>query len=112
MNKNAAILQIKVTPRSAKRLITEITGDGLVRIRLTSPPVEGKANQELIRFLADELGIGVSEVEIRTGESSRKKLVKIHGLDLPEVLEKLREKTKSASVNNSAAGSTGEDGGR
>lgn len=92
MNKNFAILQVKVMPRSTKRAITEITGDGLVKIRLKSPPVEGKANQELIKFLADELDIGVSEVEIRTGESSRKKLVKINGLDLPAILEKLRKK--------------------
>ena len=94
MDKNFVILQVRVTPRSAKRSVSEITDDGLVKVRLTSPPVEGKANQELIRFLAEELHIAVSEVEIRAGESSRKKLVKIYGLDLTAILERLRGKIR------------------
>lgn len=53
----------------------------LLRIRLSAPPVDGSANEELIRFLADLLGVPGRAVEITAGHSGRQKTVRILGVD-------------------------------
>ncbi len=78
-------LAIRVTPRASKNEIREILNDGTVRIRLTAPPVEGKANEALISFLADILDVPRSKIEIVAGETGRDKLVSILGLDAETV---------------------------
>jgi len=78
-------LAIRVTPRSSKNEISEILSDGTVRIRLTAPPVEGKANEALLSFLSDVLDIPRSKIEIVAGETGRDKLVSILGLDAEAV---------------------------
>ncbi len=78
-------LAIRVTPRASKNEIREILNDGTVRIRLTAPPVEGKANEALISFLADVLDVPRSKIEIVAGETGRDKLVSILGLDAETV---------------------------
>jgi len=83
--KKGAALAIRVTPRASKNEITEILSDGTIKIRLTAPPVEGKANSELIRFLADVLDIAPSKLEIVAGETGRDKLVSVLDLD-PEMV--------------------------
>lgn len=80
-----AALAIRVTPRASKNEITEILHDGTIKIRLTAPPVEGKANSELIRFLADVLDIAPSKLEIVAGETGRDKLVSVLDMD-PEAV--------------------------
>ena len=55
--------------------------DGTIKIRLTSPPVEGKANQALVRFLADVFDISPSNIEIISGKKGRKKVVLIEGIN-------------------------------
>jgi uncharacterized protein (TIGR00251 family) len=71
--------QIRVMPRSPR---CEVAGlqDGALKIRITSPPVEGKANDECIRFLADQLNIRRSQIEIIAGHKSRSKTISITGL--------------------------------
>jgi len=80
-----AALAIRVTPRASKNEIKEVLNDGTVRIRLTAPPVEGKANEALITFLADVLDVPRSKIEIVAGETGRDKLVSILGLDAETV---------------------------
>ena len=58
--------------------------DGSLKIRLTAPPVDGKANQALVKLLANTLGISISQISISSGEHSRNKSVSIDGLDLHE----------------------------
>jgi uncharacterized protein (TIGR00251 family) len=76
-----AALAIRVTPRSSKNEIAEILSDGTVRIRLTTPPVEGKANEALVAFLAEILDVPASKVEIVAGATGRDKLVSVIDLD-------------------------------
>jgi uncharacterized protein (TIGR00251 family) len=76
-----AALAIRVTPRSSKNEIAEILSDGTVRIRLTAPPVEGKANEALVAFLAEILDVPASKVEIVAGATGRDKLVSVIDLD-------------------------------
>lgn len=70
------ILNIKVKPLSRQSLIREET-DGSLTVHLKSPPVDGKANRELIKLLAKKLGVPPSQIHIKSGLSSRHKLVEI-----------------------------------
>ena len=73
-------LKIKVEPRSSKSGVVGPYGDAL-KVKLSSPPVEGKANKELIRVLAKEFGIPQKDVEIISGQSSKNKIVKLQGVN-------------------------------
>jgi uncharacterized protein (TIGR00251 family) len=86
-NKDNLILKIKVEPRSSRSGIAGMYGDAL-KVKLTSAPVEGKANKELVNLLAKELGIRKRDVEIVSGETSKNKVVKIAGLKSLEDLLK------------------------
>ncbi len=85
-------LAIRVTPRSSRNEISEILSDGTVKIRLTAPPAEGKANQALIEFLADILDVPRSRIEIVAGTSGKDKLVSILDLDAEAVHERILSK--------------------
>jgi uncharacterized protein (TIGR00251 family) len=75
--KSGAALAIRVTPRAARNEIVEILPDQTIKVRLTAPPVEGKANEALIEFLAEVLGVAKSRIEIVAGVTGRDKLVTI-----------------------------------
>ena len=79
-----ADIKVQVVPRSSRN---QIIGreDDVFKIKLKAPPVEGKANKALREFLAKRLGLATGSVEIISGERSRQKLVRIHGLTLKEV---------------------------
>jgi uncharacterized protein (TIGR00251 family) len=79
--KKGAALAVRVIPRSSRNEIAGILEDGTIKIRLTAPPVEGKANQALIEFLAEVLEVPRSEIEIVAGFKGREKLVSIIELD-------------------------------
>ncbi len=68
--------RIKVKPNSKQQQITE-EADGSLTIRLKSPPVDGKANEELIKLLAKKFDVPKSFVHIKSGLSSRNKLIEI-----------------------------------
>jgi len=89
--KSGAALAVRVTPRSARNEIAEILSDGTVRVRLTAPPVEGKANAALIKFLAKVLGVAPSRLEIVAGETGRDKLVSIVDMDVETAQRKIME---------------------
>ncbi len=78
------MLRVWVQPRASR---TEAVGiqDDAVRIRLTAPPAGGEANRELVRFLADVLGVPKRAVEIVRGHTARRKIVRIRGADEAEV---------------------------
>lgn len=69
-------LTIRVQPRSASDQVVGIVGD-TVRIRLTAPPVEGKANRALTRLVAREFGVAPSRVAVMKGEHGRDKHLRI-----------------------------------
>ena len=78
------IIQVKVVPRSSSNIIIS-EEKGVFKIKLTAPPVEGKANTALKQLLSKRLGVPKGNVEIISGERSRAKSVRIHGLTLEEV---------------------------
>jgi uncharacterized protein (TIGR00251 family) len=73
---NGVLLQLSVMP-NAKR--TEVDGlhDGALRLRLAAPPIDGRANEALVAWLAKSLGVPKRHVEVLRGESSRRKQVAI-----------------------------------
>ncbi len=73
------VINIKVEPRSSKSGITGYYGDGL-KVKLNSPPVEGKANKELIEILSREFKISKKDIEIIRGEKSKNKVVRLNGV--------------------------------
>jgi uncharacterized protein (TIGR00251 family) len=79
---------VRVVPRASKDEIVGIHGDAL-KIRVTAPPVEGRANETLVAFLADQLGVRKSQVEIVAGTTSRRKTIRVVGLWPQEVGERL-----------------------
>ena len=83
-----ALIAVRVTPRSAR---DEVIGwqDATLRVRLRAPPVDGKANEALLRLLAERLGVALSAVSIVSGETARLKRIRIAGLTEAEVREKL-----------------------
>lgn len=73
-----AILQVRVIPRSSK---TEFVGEhnGAIKVKLKSPPIDGAANEELLRFLSKTLGVPRSNIELVSGQTSRTKTLRIIG---------------------------------
>ncbi len=74
------IFSVRVIPRSSR---SEIIGEynGVLKIKLNSPPVDGAANAELVKLLAKEFDLSKSQVEILSGNTSKLKKVKISGLN-------------------------------
>lgn len=72
-------VSIRVQPRASADGIAGVRGDAL-RVRLTAPPVEGAANDALVDFLANTLGIARRHVTIVAGSSSRSKIVELTGI--------------------------------
>lgn len=78
------ILQVQIQPRSSNDEITGTQGERL-KIRITAPPVDGQANQHLIRFLAKTFKVAKSHITIESGETGRLKRIRIHNPQhLPE----------------------------
>jgi len=79
---------VKVIPRSSR---TEILGkeNDIYRMKLTAPPVEGKANKAVIELLAEKLGVPKREIEIVSGKTGRLKTIRIRGLTAGEVAQAL-----------------------
>ncbi len=70
------LYQVKVKPNSKQQQITE-EPDGSLTVRLKSPPVDGKANEELINLLADKFEVRKSAIVIKSGFASRNKWVEV-----------------------------------
>ena len=84
----AFVLAVRVQPRASKEEVAG-TAEGAVRIRLTAPPVEGKANESLLKFLAKRLGVPKSCLELVAGDHGRNKLVRVEGLAREEAYARL-----------------------
>jgi uncharacterized protein (TIGR00251 family) len=79
---------IKVHPRAKKNAITGEFGDAL-KVSLTTPPVEGRANEACIEFFAKLLKVPRSSVTIASGQSSRNKVIRVNGVTAQQVRERL-----------------------
>ncbi len=88
---SGATFQVKVHPRAKKNAITGEVGEAL-KLALTAPPLEGRANQACIEFLAEVLKVPRSSVTIAAGESSRSKVIRVRGMSAVQVKAMLTNK--------------------
>jgi len=86
---SGATFSIRVQPRAKKNAITGEMGDAL-KLALTSPPVEGRANKAVIEFFAKLLNVSRSSVTIAAGESSRNKVVRVAGMSADSLRTRLQ----------------------
>ena len=86
------IFTVKIVPASSKTAITGIL-DGMLKIKVSAPPEKGKANQAVIKFLAETLGLKKNAIQIVSGKTNPVKQLKVAGITPIMLTEKLGLKT-------------------
>lgn len=84
-----ATFAVRVHPRARKNAIAGEL-DGALKLSLTAPPVDGKANQACIEFLAKLLKLPRSSITIASGQTGRNKVIRVAGLSAEKVLSRLQ----------------------
>ncbi len=87
--KVGSAIAVRVTPRASQNKITEVMPDGTIKVHIVAPPVDGEANEALIRFLAEVLNIAKTRLEIVAGLSGRDKLVSVIDMDAATVHKRI-----------------------
>ncbi len=85
---NAVVFSVKVVPRSSKTAVAGVLG-GMLKIKLAAAPEKGKANESLVEFLADTLGVKKNAISIISGHTSPVKTIQITGTSTESLLDKL-----------------------
>jgi hypothetical protein len=75
-------IAVRVTPRASRNEIVEILDDGTIRVRLDAPPTDNEANDALIDFLSEILGVPKSKLDIVAGSVGRDKLISVVDMDV------------------------------
>jgi len=92
---NEEKISLRVYPNASRNESVGFT-DGVLRVKISAPPIRGKANRELIAFLSRLLGVGKDSVNIIKGHTTRNKVVAIDGLSREEVMKRLSPKPFSS----------------
>ena len=79
---------LRVQPRASRNAFAGVMGDA-IKVAITAPPVDGKANQAVIEYLAEVFRIAKSNVVIVSGETGRNKLIAVRGMTAEQVRTKL-----------------------
>jgi uncharacterized protein (TIGR00251 family) len=87
-------LRIRLTPRSGRDEVLGLEGD-VLRARVKAPPVEGRANEALLRLLAGALGVPKTSLRIVRGQRGREKLVAVEGMEPEEVRARLARRRQA-----------------
>lgn len=82
-------LAVRVTPRASRNEIAEVLDDGTIRVRLAAPPADNEANEALIAFLSEILGVPKSKLDIVAGSVGRDKLVSVVDMDVETVHQRI-----------------------
>ena len=94
IRRDEAILAVRVTPGAKRNAVTAFK-EGVWNIKIAAPPVEGRANEELVAFLSKKLDIRRSSLNVIKGQSSRNKLVSVSGMSQKEIARRLSAKLDS-----------------
>ena len=81
--------QVKVQPRARRNAIVGALGDAL-KVTLTAPPVNGRANDACIELLSDTLRVARSSIAVVAGHSSRRKIIRVSGITAAQLRERLK----------------------
>ncbi len=82
---------MRVTPRASRNEISEVLSDGTVKIHLTAPPVDGEANEALLKFLSKVLNVPVSHLDVVAGAKGRDKIISVIDMDANTLHKKIIE---------------------
>ncbi|MCX6072510.1 MAG: DUF167 domain-containing protein [Chloroflexi bacterium] len=88
--KSGAALTLRITPRARKTEFAGVLEDGILRVRVAAPPVEGKANAALLTFLAKVLAVRKNRIEIIAGQRGLDKIVSVLDLSAEEVQSRIQ----------------------
>lgn len=88
--KSGAALTLRITPRARKTEFAGVLEDGILRVRVAAPPVEGKANTALLAFLAKVLDVRKNRIEIIAGARGLDKIVSVLDLSAEEVQSRIQ----------------------
>ena len=73
----SVVLSVRIHPRAKKTMLKEVIADGSIKIAIRSPPEDGQANQELIKFLSEFFKVPPSQISVLTGSAARRKQIRI-----------------------------------
>lgn len=90
--KKGAALAVRVTPRASRNEIVDILRDGTIKVHLTAPPLEGKANSALLKFLAKVLDVPQKRLEVVAGATGRDKLISVIDMDADTLHQKILDR--------------------
>lgn len=107
--KAGAAITVKVSPGAKTTEVLGLMTDGTIKIRVAAPPEGGAANEMLIGFLAESLGIGKNQIDIMGGLSSEKKLISLIGISPSHVEEKMRALAEAKTQAKAKAKLTARD---
>lgn len=79
--RKGSALAVRVTPRASRNEIVELLDDGTIKVRIASPPTDNEANDTLIEFLSQILGVPRSRLDIVAGLTGRDKLISVVDMD-------------------------------
>ncbi len=94
MKEEHAAITVQVQPNTSQNKITRFE-QGVWYLRIAAPPIKGRANQELLKFLSDILGVSKSSLTIEKGMTSKRKLIAIQGLSQNQVMRQLESQIRS-----------------
>jgi uncharacterized protein (TIGR00251 family) len=86
---NSCSFEIRLKPRAKKDTVS-VVSPGKLEVSVTSPPLENKANEHLVKLLADKLDIPKRSLRFLKGEHSRNKAIAVDGLTMEESLRRLQ----------------------
>jgi len=89
-----ATITVQVQPNASQNKITRFE-QGVWYLKVAAPPIKGRANQELLKFLSDILGVSRSSLTIEKGMTSKRKLIAIQGLSQNQVTRQLEPQIRS-----------------
>jgi uncharacterized protein (TIGR00251 family) len=87
--KRGSALAVRVTPRASRNEIVELLDDGTIRVRIAAPPSDNEANETLIEFLSEILGVPKSRLDIVAGVAGRDKLISVVDMDTETVHQRI-----------------------
>ncbi len=87
--KRGSALAVRVTPRASRNELVELLDDGTIRVRLAAPPSDNEANETLIEFLSEILGVPKSRLDIVAGAAGRDKLISVVDMDTETVHQRI-----------------------
>lgn len=88
--KRGAAIAVRITPKASRNEVTEILPDGTIKLRLTESTADARANDVLLTFLGEVLGVKKTKLEIVAGETGNDKLISVIDMGADEVHQRLQ----------------------